>query len=529
MKTPAFALCLLTAGTAAHAAGLEKERALLKADPAKAAEQLKEKLSHAPGDPWLVYNTAVAAYAAGDYTKANELWQQLSTSEMPEPLRDKVWMQIGNVSYRMAQPQLDKEPEAAIPGLEQGREALRVAVHFNKNNLTAAKNLRFIESVLEKIYARLARQLMEEAKKDSWAPRAVEKLEAALPYAHQALEMNPSSPERKEEKKEIEKLLSEKLQARAEMAEKTADQRQPEKNEWERKTAQENYEKAMEDFQQAQALTPEDPKAQEGEKRVEEKLADLHDKAGRQEQKEAQALADHRPEQAMERFEKALDHFEQAQAITPDHADAKAGEQEVKEAMEQLHLEAGDQQMARAEQQMERRPQEAAANLQQALENFEAAKSLDPQNAEIQPRIDKAEAMLPEALTKAGQQEQKQGEQAEQKGQDGQAMEDYQQAEQDFAKAEGMQPGNKEAEQGRKQAKESMERLQKKMEEMAKQQQQKPGEKPGQESKEPQEPRESFESMLAKVKEDEKYREMNARPNKGQKYDEQRDKNLRNW
>ncbi len=35
--------------------------------------------------------------------------------------------------------------------------------------------------------------------------------------------------------------------------------------------------------------------------------------------------------------------------------------------------------------------------------------------------------------------------------------------------------------------------------------------------------------MLAKVKENEKSREANARQQQGQKYDEMRDRNLRNW
>lgn len=511
---------LLALPISTHAKIDETQVRLLKENPAKAAAQFQEQLTKAPGDPWLIYNTAVAAYAASDYAKADELWQQLAAMDIPDELRDKVWLQIGNVSYRLVQPQLEAAPEAAIPKLEQSREALKVAVNFNKKNEKAAKNLKFIESVLEKLYARLAKQLVDQAKKESWAPKAIEKLEAALPYAQQALDLNPKNEQRQEEKTEVEKLLAEKLQERGAQAEKTADERHPENNDWEKKNAQENYEKAIADFQQAQALTPEDKKPQEAEKRVEEKLANMLAKAGRKEQQEAQQMAENRPEQAMEKLQDALENFEQAQAIQPEHADAKAGEKEVREQMEQMHLAQGDKQLEKGEQQKENQKQEAAQNLQQALQNFEAAQALDPQNAEIQPRIDKVEAMLPELLTQLAQQQQQRGEQAEKRNQKQDAVENYENAEQNFAQAQQQEPKNEAAKQGQKEVKEALDRLRK---ELAQEKEQQKG------SKEEGKPQESFESMLAKVKEDEKWREMNARQNKGEKYNEDRDKNLRNW
>jgi hypothetical protein len=42
-------------------------------------------------------------------------------------------------------------------------------------------------------------------------------------------------------------------------------------------------------------------------------------------------------------------------------------------------------------------------------------------------------------------------------------------------------------------------------------------------------PRESFESMLAKLKEEQKNEESRARHHTGQKYEEERNRTLRNW
>src|SRR5215204_5977760 len=147
-------LCALPALVLPVSAALETERDLLKRDPAGAAARLTQRLAEKPDDPWLTYNAAVAAYAAKDYARADELWQQLAATEVPDPLRAQVWLQIGNVSYRIVQPQIEKEPDTAVARLEQSREAFRVAIAFGKKNKTAEQNLRFVEAELEKIYAR---------------------------------------------------------------------------------------------------------------------------------------------------------------------------------------------------------------------------------------------------------------------------------------------------------------------------------------------------------------------------------------
>lgn len=519
MKTTLLALSLLAAPAWA---GLEQERALLQQDPAKAAAQLAEQLAQKPGDPWLLYNAGVAAYAAKDFAKADKVWQELAATQMPDALREQAWLQIGNVSYRLVQPQIETEPDTAVARLEQSREAFRVALAFNKKNKIAAQNLRLVEAELEKVYARLAKRLADEAKKENWVPKAIEKLEAALTYAQQAKALNPKNEQRQQEKQDIEKALASKLDQRAAQEEKTADQRNPE-NQWERKDAQERLQNALSDFQQAQALDPQDQTAKDGEKRVEEKLANLFDKAGRKDQQQAQQMAKYAPQEAVEKFESALENFQEALAIQPEHADAQAGEKEVRAELEKLHLAQGDKQAEQGQQQAQRNPEQAAENLLGALENFESAQALAPENAEIQPRIDKVEAMLPELLTKLGQQQQQQGERAEQRQQNDNAVENFEKAEASFAKAQEKAPGNEAAKQGQQQVQDALARLRQQMAQRAEQKGQ------PQNSKQPQPPQESFESMLAKLKDELKDQEVNARHSPGQKYNEERDRNLRNW
>jgi hypothetical protein len=68
-------------------------------------------------------------------------------------------------------------------------------------------------------------------------------------------------------------------------------------------------------------------------------------------------------------------------------------------------------------------------------------------------------------------------------------------------------------------------RLRQQLAQKAEQQQQGKPQTP-QQAKESQE---TFQSMLARLKEDLKDREVNARHGQGQKYNEERDRNLRNW
>jgi tetratricopeptide (TPR) repeat protein len=526
MKTTAatvWALCLLPAVSAW--AGLEEERGLIQRDPTAAMTRLQEKLTQMPGDPYLLYNTAVAAYAAKEFSKADELWQQLAATQMPEPLREQVWLQIGNVSYRLVQGEIEKAPDSAVARLEQSREAFRVALAFNKKNQTAGRNLELVEKELEKIYARLAKRLADEGKKENYAPRAIEKLQAALTYAQQAEALNKKDQQRQEERKDIEKALAQKFDQRAAQEEKTADQRNPEKNNWEREDAEEHLRNAMADFQQAASLDPQDQVAKDGERRVQEKLANLLAKAGRKDQQQAQQLAQNAPPQAMEKLESALENFQEALAIQPDHADAKAGEKEVSEQLERMHLEQGDRLAEQGKQQLPRNPEAASENLAEALQNFEAAQALDPQNGEVAPRIAATETMLAEALTKAGQRQQQRGERSEQQNNIERAVANFEQAEASFAQAEAKQPGNKEAQEGQQQVQAALARLRQQLAQKAEQQQ--PG-KP-QNQQQAQQSQETFQSMLARLKEDLKDREVQARHGQGQKYNEERNRNLRNW
>ena len=87
-----------------------------------------------------------------------------------------------------------------------------------------------------------------------------------------------------------------------------------------------------------------------------------------------------------------------------------------------------------------------------------------------------------------------------------------------------MAPNNEAAKRGQQEAQDALARLRQQLAQQAEQQSQQPQNPQNAKQNQP-----SFESMLAQVKEELKNREVQARHHAGQKYNEERDRNLRNW
>jgi hypothetical protein len=503
------------------AADLRSAQELLRENqPAKAAEALGSLLSVQPDDPWLIYNTGVTAYAAKDFAKADEIWEGLAGKALPRALNEHVWTQIGNVSYRLVQDTIAKEPDLAVTGLEQSREAYRVALSHNKHNQIATENLAVVEKELEKIYALLAQRLVAESKKEPQLEKQIEKLQAALDYQQDANALAPKDAAHEQAEKEIEKMLSEKFTAKADQGEKQADQNNTETS-WGNQHAREQLETALADFRQAETFDAQNQPAKEGEQRVQDKLANLLDKEGRREQHEAEAQSD--PERALDRFDSSLQNFEQALALKPEHQDAQQGEHEVKEEMEKIHLDQGDRDQRTAEDQAKHSPDRAAEKMLGALEHFEQARDLDPPNKAIQDRIDRVEQELPAMLMAMSKREQREAAQAEPKSPEG-AVAHLERAETALDKTEQLAPENQEAKDMQAQVQSDLARLRALLAQQAEQQEQK-GQQPG---KQPQNGQE-LSQMVSQAKALRDQKEVYMRHSPPHEYDPNYTPNLRNW
>lgn len=459
MKSTCLLSFWLTALTVAGG-DLDALRALLRENPTQAAAALHNKLAHKPKDPWRLYNAGVASYAAGDFEKADETWQQLTRLELPEPLRDMAWLQIGNVSYRLAEPHLDDAPDTAIPKLEQAREAYQLALSYNEKNAKARHNLALVEALLEKLYARLAEQLAQAAAEEASLDDRLARLETALSYAQQAESLNPSNPERVQQTATLRQTLVETLNERASLTEAEADEARDALDEENFHTTRSLYEQALADFRNAHQQAPENREATEGQDRVAEKLAQLLTDRGQELLAESHQQA-HEGEllEAIRAGGQALQQFQDAQTVLPGHGPAQEGETAARDALAQWHEQRGDQQTEYAAEQAPHTPAEAVRPLSEALAHYETAHSVAPETPSLPPKIEATIQQLAELLEQLGQVQLQAGTEAENDGDEHAALPLYAEALQQFSQAEAMQPQRASAREGREAAQAALERL----------------------------------------------------------------------
>jgi hypothetical protein len=524
MKTEIIAALALAAIPAF--ADLREAKELMKQNqPGKAGEVLNRMQTQQPGDPWLVYNEGVAAYAAKDFPKADKIWQELAAKPLPHKLRDQVWTQIGNVAYRLGEPLETSAPEQAVTHWQQSRESYRVVLAAQPKNTVVSNNLAVVEAKLAKVHARLAQRLVQETQKERSNQKAIEKLEAALDHQRTAQNLLPKDEEIKQEQTKIEQALAERYTKKAAQAEKRADElaASPNQNSWQQKEAEKQLNAALTDFAQAKSLDEKNQEAKDGEKRVQDKLAKLLAQQGERLHDEANKEAERSPEEAIAKMEQALDKFDESLNLKADQPETKQEQAETKKDLENLLEKRGDQLAQQGEQNAQRRPAEAAEQKMAALAHYQEAQQLNPDNAGLQPKIDALEKGLPELLNALGEREQQRAAQAEPKSTE-QAVGHLERAQTAYQLAQEIAPENQQAQQGAEQVQSKLAQLREQLaQQMAQQQNQ--NQKSQQDKPGP-----SFQQMLAKVKSDEKQKQYEqSRRNPTEKYTPEQNRIFKNW
>jgi hypothetical protein len=523
MKLEIIAALLLSA--APVFADLRGAKQLMKQNqPDKAGEVLRQMQTQQPADPWLAYNAGVAAYAAKDYSQADKVWQELATKPLPNKLRDQVWTQIGNVSFRLGEKTEASAPEQTLTQWEQSREAYRVSLVAQPKDKVVANNLSVVEQKLAKLHAQLAKRLVQETQKERSNQKAIEKLEAALDHQRTAQMLAPKDQEIKQDQQKIEQALAEKYAKKATDEEKRADSTLENKNAngWQQKEAEKNLNNALTDFAQAKSLDAKNKEAAEGEPRVQDKLAKLlaqqaeklHDEAGQEAEKQ--------PEQAIAKLEKALDKFDESLNLKADQPEAKKEQAATKQDLEKLLEQQGDNLARQGEQNAEKRPAQAAEEKMAALQHYEEALALNPENQGLQPKIDALEKGLPELLNALGEREQQRAAQAEPNSTE-KAVGHLERAATAYQMAQEIAPDNQQAQQQGEKVQSKLEQLRA---QLAAQQAQQAQKQPAQKEQ----PGPGFQQMLAKVKSDDKQKQYEqGRRTPTEKYTPEQNRTFKNW
>jgi tetratricopeptide (TPR) repeat protein len=289
----------------------------------------------------------------------------------------------------------------------------------------------------------------------------------------EAATLAPDDAEIRRDRDRAAQRLQEALLERATQAEKRGDESAQQKNAWADRTAEREYRAALEDLSEiaqpsesspqprgdsVTAATAPPPVAQEAHARVSRKLADLLTRLGQREQKEGTQLSDWNPDEALDQFGTALQHFTEAQEIQPDHPEAGRGAREVRAAMEKLLVQEGQAQLQQGKEQLTRQSPAAARSLEAALGNFEEALAIRPTSVPALNGAEEARRLLPEALAMAGQSELRAGDRAEPNSPTD-ALSHYQQSESDFQESLELRPGQPQAQQGLEEVQPKLARL----------------------------------------------------------------------
>lgn len=506
----------------------DAKRLLQAGQPTQAAELLRQLSAQHPNDPWLLYDIGVTAYAAKDYQQADQIWQELAGRQLPRTLRDKVWFQIGNVSYRVGEANENAVPEEAAAKWEQSLEAYKIVLAARPRDTLAKYNKTVVERKLAHLHSQLGRQLVQQAKKQ-WRDTKIETLEAALDHQRAAERLDPENQPYQQDVKQTEQDLSKLFTEKALEEEKRTDKvvDNPNAGQWERKNAEEQLEKALADFQEAKQLDAQNQEAPAGEQRVQEKLSKLLTQQGRQLQKDARQEKTWNPEDAINKFEQALDKFEQALNRDETNQDAKQGEQEVKKELEELQMKRGDQLAEEGRDDARRQPAKAAEEMMDAINHYQQAEQLNPDNTEAPPKIAALEKELPPLLDALAQRERQEAAKAEPKSPE-KAVSHLERAETAYEMMEQIQPENQDAQQGQEQVRRDMARLRQMMAQKAQQQQQK--EQQAKSKAEQDKEQKDFQNMLARVKRDDRQQQYEQqRRNPTQKYDPEANRIHKNW
>lgn len=474
-----------------------------------------------PPPAWSAYNEGVEAYAKGDFAGALQRWQDLSLQPLARGLQPPVWFQMGNAQFRLGEPLEQNAPEEAVEFWRRSCGAYRSLLTIKPRDANAAHNLALVEHRLARLTHRLGMESYNNALSKP-PDDSIEQLRASLEYLNEAVGLAPSDPPLRQDRDRAEQALRERLRDRAQRAETKGDEAAQPNSQWRDREAEDEYRAALEDLADAAHAKPAEAAAaqrpapaqaspseldrsiRQAEQRVQQKLSQLLTRMGQREQKEGNQQAEWNPDQALDQYEAALSHFQQAQEVNPENAAARKGEREVREAMEQLHVKEGRQQLERGKEALAQQSPRAAPALTDALGNFEAAMELNPNNAEARQGAEEARNLLPAALAQAGQAEMRAGDRAEPNSPTD-ALNHYQESEKDFQQALDLKPGQAEATKGLKELEPKLarvrERVAKEAESIAKQNQ----------------PAKSLQSMLGRVEERDRPREVNRERQRGRK------------
>lgn len=471
MKAAEVAAATVMVASVLSAQGAVDVKELQQRLSAGKAEDVRTQLNYAvtsdPKNPYLLYDRAVALYAAGRYDEALVDLDMVEDSQKKDLIR-KAQFQKGNAQYRVGLANIDKDVELTLARWRQALNEYGELLKADPMHADAKGNREYVRKRMLEVLMKMGGKNLETAEKTHSLQEKINQGRAAMEQFHEATEMDQQNDAAKQGEDSARDLLANALA-----------------NEGERKTMATNMVSAARN--EPAIPKPDIPQIQEGvnmledahdlkpkDEAINEKLERGRDRLADALTKQAQIYQEKEPriprvDEKLGILRMSMELLEKALSERPNHQAAKETLEQVKERLAQIHEEEGD----RLEQQAEHASlEQQAQDLSNALDHFQQGAELQPQQAQFPQKAQRAQSKLENALEQLGD-KLMQARNNESLDQQVMRMEGASQA---FNELESLKPTPQVSEKARA-ASDQLEKLRKQLAEKGQQQQ--PGQQPG--------------------------------------------------
>ena len=168
-------------------------------------------LTETPNNPHLLYNRAIASYAAGLYEEAL-LDLDLVESARPRSLANKARFQKGNAEFRLGLSTSTNDIEATISRWKQSVSSYESVLKQQPDHADAKKNHDTVRKLLIDLEKKTAQQNLERGQqRNQPAEKRIQQLRSAMEQFKDVTEMAPSDQEAKDGEQQAKDLLAQVL------------------------------------------------------------------------------------------------------------------------------------------------------------------------------------------------------------------------------------------------------------------------------------------------------------------------------
>ena len=393
----ACGLALLAALTGPARAAVDVPRLqqmLRDGKPEEVRQAFEKELAARPNDPRLLYNRAVAAYAAGRFEDAL-VDLDAAEADGSASLASKAGFQKGNAEFRLGLASRATDAEVTISRWRQAVANYERVLKNDPEHDAAKKNYQQVRKLLFDLLMKAAREKLEAGKQPEHAAEdRIQSLRGALDQFSESSQMEPDNAEAKAGAEEAKERLAQELAKEGTRKTMATALVPPAANEPPlARPDTDQIQEGVNMLEDAQALQPNDPaiaqQLQQGRDRLADALtvqAMLYQSLEPRIQRSDDKLGLLR--MALELTEKAL---EQA----PKHQMAQQVQNQLKQQLAQLHEQLGDQLDQRADQ---KSLEQQAQDLSQAMDHFQQAAEMQPQQSRLPQKAQHAQSRLEKAL-----------------------------------------------------------------------------------------------------------------------------------